>query len=178
MELALLGIRLVVGLAYAAHGAQKLFGAFGGDGIAGTADYFEKLGLRPGRLQAWAAGSTEFLGGSLIAVGLVTPIAATALIAVMTAAMLTVNLLNGFFVTNNGYEYNLVLVAALFALAGIGAGNWSLDSAVGIDFAGTVPALIALAAGIIGGLGTVISGRLVPDRNSAHGHRYAARHTA
>ena len=178
MELALLGIRLVVGLAFAAHGAQKLFGAFGGDGIAGTTDYFEQLGLRPGRLQALAAGSTEFFGGWLIAVGLVTPIAATALIAVMTAAMLTVNLRNGFFVIDNGYEYNVVLIAALFALAGIGAGNWSLDDAIGIDLAGTLPALTALGAGTLGGLGAVISGRLIPDRNSANRHRYAARPAA
>ena len=107
-----------------------------------------------------------------------TLLAATALIAVMTAAMLTVNLANGFSVTNNGYEYNLVLVATLFALAAIGAGNWSLDSVVDIDLAGTVPALVALGAGILGGFSAVVGGRFVPDRNSAHGDRYAARQTA
>jgi putative oxidoreductase len=68
----------------------------------------------------------------------------------MTAAVLTVHLRNGFFNTANGYEYNLVLAAALFALAGIGAGNWSLDSALGLDLAGTVWALAALAVGVLG----------------------------
>jgi putative oxidoreductase len=85
----------------------------------------------------------------------VTPLAATALIAVMTAATLTVNLANGFFVTRNGYEYNLVLVATLFALAAIGAGNWSLDSALGIDLTGTLWAVGALGVG--GWVGSVRS---------------------
>src|ERR687888_2113971 len=104
MGLALLGLRLVVGLGFAAHGAQKLFGVFGGYGIDGTAGFFEQIGLRPGKLHAWAAGIAEFAGGLLIALGLVTPFAAAALIAV-TAAVLTVHLRNGFFVSNNGYEY-------------------------------------------------------------------------
>lgn len=167
MEVALLAIRLAVGLAFAAHGAQKLFGAFGGGGISGTADDFERLGLRPGKLQALAAGSTEFFGGLLITFGLVTPVAAAALIAVMTAAVLTVNFSNGYFVTENGYEYNVVLVAALFALAAIGAGNWSLDNALGIELTGTAPALVALGAGITGGLGAVFGGRFAPGGKPA-----------
>ena len=161
MEIGLLVLRLVVGLGFAAHGAQKLFGAFGGHGLEGTAGFFEGIGLRPGRLHAWAAGSAEFFGGLLIALGLATPFAAAALIAVMTAAVLSVHLPNGFFVAGNGYEYNLVLVAAVFALAAIGAGDWSLDRALDLDLAGTGWALGALGAGIIGGLGAVISGRLV-----------------
>jgi len=108
----------------------------------------------------------------------VTPLAATALIAVMTAATLTVNLANGFFVTRNGYEYNLVLVATLFALAAIGAGDWSLDSALGIDLTGTLWAVGALGVGVLGGLGAVLSGRLAPDRGSGCGQRYAERHAA
>src|SRR5438105_15825797 len=106
MEIALLVLRLVVGLAFAAHGAQKLFGIFGGHGLSGTAGFFEAIGLRPGRLHAWAAGNAEFFGGLLIALGLLTPLAAAALIAVMTAAVLSVHVRNGFFVTNNGFEYN------------------------------------------------------------------------
>jgi putative oxidoreductase len=168
----------VVGLAFAAHGAQKLFGAFGGDGIEGTAGSFERIGLRPGRLQAWTAGTTEFSGGVLIALGLVTPLAATALIAVMVAGTLTVTLKNGFFVDNNGYEYNLVVAATLFALVGIGAGDWSLDSAVGLNMSGTLWAFAALGAGIVGGLGAVVGGRLAPDRNSGYVQRYAERHAS
>jgi putative oxidoreductase len=108
----------------------------------------------------------------------VTPLAATALIAVMVAATLTVTVSNGFFVTSNGYEYNLVMAATLFGLAGIGPGNWSLDSAVGIDLTGTLPAVGALGAGVLGGLGAVVSGRLVPARDSGHGQPYAERHAA
>jgi putative oxidoreductase len=174
VEIALLGLRLVIGLGFAAHGAQKLFGILGGHGIAGTAGFFEQIGLRPGRVHAWAAGSSEFFGGLLIAAGLVTPFAAAALIAVMTAAVLTVHLKNGFFVSENGYEYNLVLAAALFALAGIGAGEWSLDNALGLDLAGTAWALGTLGAGILGGLGAVLSGRLV----SRHEHVHSQPHTA
>ena len=73
MEVALLALRLVVGLTFAAHGAQKLFGVFGGGGIAGTAGAFDQIGLRPVKLQAWVAAVAEFVGGLLIAVGLATP---------------------------------------------------------------------------------------------------------
>ena len=164
MELALLGLRLVVGLGFAAHGAQKLFGSFGGHGIEGTAGMFEQIGLRPGKVHARIAGTFEFFGGALIALGLVTPFAAAALIAVMTAAVLTVHLPKGFFNTAGGYEFNLVMVAALFALAGVGAGDWSLDHALDLDLAGTGWALGALGAGVLGGLGAVFSGRLVSGR--------------
>src|SRR5436190_16277384 len=171
MDLALLALRLVVGLTFSAHGAQKVFGAFGGHGIEGTAGFFEQIGLRPGKLHAWVAGAAELFGGLAIALGLVTPIAAAALIGVMTAAVLTVHLKNGFFVANQGYEFNLALAAALFALAGIGAGSWSLDNALNIDLTGTGWALGALGAGILGGIGAVVSGRLVGTREArGHGH--------
>jgi putative oxidoreductase len=169
MNLALLVLRLVVGLGFAAHGAQKLFGAFGGGGITGTGGFFEQIGLRPGKLHAFAAGAAEFAGGLLIAVGLVTPVAAAALIGVMTAAVLTVHARNGFFVTSNGFEYNLTLAAAVFALAGVGAGHWSLDHVLGLDLASTGWALAALAAGVLGGLGAVLSGRLAGRRQPEHG---------
>jgi putative oxidoreductase len=175
MALALLGLRLAVGLGFAAHGAQKLFGIFGGHGIDGTAGFFEQIGLRPGKLHAWSAGAAEFGGGLLIALGLVTPFAAAALIAVMTAAVVTVHVKNGFFVTDQGYEYNLVLAAALFALAGIGAGQWSLDNALGLDLAGTGWAISALAVGLLGGIGAVASGRIAARRDESHpGHPAAA----
>ena len=172
MNLALLALRLAVGLGFAAHGSQKLFGSFGGGGIDGTAGFFDQIGLKPGKVHAWAAGATEFFGGLLIAFGLLTPIAAAGLIGVMTAAVLSVHLKNGFFNTNQGYEYNLVLAAALFALAGIGAGQWSLDTALGIDLTGAGWALAALAAGIAGGIGAVVSGRMTDRaaRHAEHGH--------
>jgi putative oxidoreductase len=160
MDLALLVLRLVVGLLFAAHGAQKLFGVLGGGGLEGTAGMFDNIGLRPGWLQARVAGTAELVGGLLIALGLFTPFAAAALIAVMVAAIVTVHAPNGIWNTNQGYEFNLVLIAAVFALAGIGAGAWSLDNALGFDLHGTIWAIAAVAAGIIGGIGTVISGRI------------------
>jgi putative oxidoreductase len=164
MALALLGLRLVVGLTFVAHAVPKFFGVWGGGGIQATADTFDQIGMRPGRFHAWLAGLAELGGGLLIAVGLVTPVAAAALIAVMTAAVVTVHLRNGFFNAHNGYEYNLVIAAAAFALAGTGPGEWSLDNALGIDLAGAGWALVALGAGILGGLGAVLSGRLTSER--------------
>jgi putative oxidoreductase len=160
MDLALLVLRLVVGLLFVGHGAQKLFGAFGGGGLQGTAGMFDNIGLQPGWLHARAAGTAEFLGGALIALGLFTPFAAAALIGVMTAAVITVHAPNGIWNSNQGYEFNLVLAAVVFALAGIGAGAWSLDNAFGFDLHGVIWAIAALVVGVIGGVGAVISGRL------------------
>ena len=160
MDLALLVLRVVVGLLFVGHGAQKLFGVFGGGGLEGTAGMFDSIGLRPGWLHARAAGTAEFAGGALLALGLFTPFAAAALIGVMTAAVITVHLPNGIWNSNQGYEFNLVLTAVVFALAGIGAGGWSLDNAFGFDLHGTLWAIAALAAGVIGGVGAVLSGRM------------------
>jgi putative oxidoreductase len=160
MDLALLVLRVVVGLLFVGHGAQKLFGVFGGGGLEGTAGMFDNIGLRPGWLHARAAGTAEFLGGALIALGLFTPFAASALIGVMTAAVITVHARNGIWNSNQGYEFNVVLSAAVFALAGIGAGAWSLDNAFGFDLHGVIWAVAALAVGIIGGVGSVIFGRI------------------
>ena len=171
MAYGLLLLRLVLGLTLAAHGAQKLFGAFGGNGLEGTAGFFEQIGLRPGWLHARAAGGAELFGGLLIALGLFTPFAAAAVIGVMTAAIITAHLPKGFFNTAGGYEYNLTLIAAVFALAGVGAGDWSLDHAFGLHLAGTVWALAALGAGVLGGLGAIVSGRLAqqgPDAGQPH----------
>ncbi len=164
MDLALLALRVVVGLLLVGHGAQKLFGAFGGGGLDGTAGMFDNIGLRPGWLHARAAGAMEFVGGVLLALGLFTPFAAAAIIAVMTAAVITVHAQNGIWNTNKGYEFNLVISAAVFALAGVGAGAWSLDNALGFDLHGTAWAIGALVVGVIGGVGAVLSGRTVTGR--------------
>ena len=149
------------------HGAQKLFGWFGGGGIDATAGFFEQAGLRPGRLHAWAGGLGEFGGGALLALGLLSPLAAAALIGVMTAAILTVHLRNGLWATKQGYEYNLVLIGVAFAVAAVGPGAWSLDNALNLDLAGAGWGLAALAAGLLGGLGAVFSGRL---QHGGHHH--------
>jgi putative oxidoreductase len=166
MDLALIVLRVVVGLLFMGHGAQKLFGAFGGGGMKGTSDMFDAIGLRPGRLHAPAGGGAEFFGGALLALGLLTPIGAALVIAVMVAATVTVHFAKGIWATNGGYEYNLVMIAAAFALAGAGPGSWSLDNALGIDWSSTGWGLAALGAGVLGGLVAVASGRLAAARES------------
>jgi putative oxidoreductase len=159
MDLALLVLRAVVGLLMMGHGAQKLFGSFGGHGIAGTGQFFEGLGLRPGRRHATAAGAAEFGAGLLLVLGLVTPLGAAAIIGVMAVAILTVHAPKGPWVTDGGYEYNALIIAVAFALAGAGPGAWSLDNAFGLDVAGTGWALGALGAGILGGIAALLSAR-------------------
>ncbi|HWM06176.1 MAG TPA: DoxX family protein [Actinophytocola sp.] len=126
---------------------------------------FEALSLRPGHLHARAAGATELLGGALLALGLATPAGAALVIAVMVTAMVTVHLRNGIWITNGGYEYDVVIIAAAFVLAGVGPGHWSLDNAFGSDWSSTGWALAALGAGLVGGLGAVISGRMAASRD-------------
>src|SRR3954469_2032260 len=145
MDLALFVLRVVVGGLFAAHGAQKLFGAFGGHGIAGTGQFFENLGLRPGERHARLAGLGEFGGGLLLVFGLLTPLGAAAIIGVMTVAILTVHGTKGWQNTEGGYEYNLVLATAAFALAAAGPGAWSLDNAFGLDMSGAGWGIAALA---------------------------------
>ena len=118
MEVALLIIRVIAGLLFAGHGAQKLFGWFGGNGLKGTAGFFEQnLGLSPGRVHAGAAGFNEFAGGLLLAFGLFTPLAAALIIATMTAAIITVHAKNGPWVTDNGWELNALYGVIAFSVA-------------------------------------------------------------
>jgi len=159
MDLALLVLRLVVGLFFVGHGAQKLFGAFGGHGIEGTGQFFESIGIRPGKRNALAAGWSEFLGGALLALGLFSPLGALLIIATMTTAILSVHAKNGPWVTDSGYEYNLVLIASSFLIAA-NPGDWSLDAAFGLgEIHGTAFALGALVLGVAGGAMALAAGR-------------------
>lgn len=151
MLVGLLILRVVVGLTLAGHGAQKLFGWFGGHGLSGTGGFMESLGFVPGRFAALTAGLTETLGGLLLAVGLVTPLAAAGIIGVMLVATVAVHLSNGFFITAGGYEYNLVLAAVALSLAFAGPGAWSLDAVLGLAWHGLDWGLGALALGVLGG---------------------------
>ena len=151
MDLALFVLRIVVGLFFVGHGAQKLWGHFGGHGLAGTGQFFESIGMRPGRLNAQVAGTSEFLGGLLLALGLLSPLGAILIISVMTVAIITVHGKNGPWVTDQGYEYNLVLITAAFVIAA-GPGSASLDGALDIGtIHGAGWALIALFVGAAGG---------------------------
>lgn len=151
MAFALLILRLVVGLTMAAHGAQKLFGWFGGYGLTGTGGFLEQLGFIPGRRNALFAGLAEFIGGLLLAIGLATPIAATLIISVMFVAVATVHVKKGYFNHNQGYEYNLLLTVVVLSVTIIGAGPLSLDAALGLRDAGPLWGLGALVAGLVGG---------------------------
>jgi putative oxidoreductase len=173
MSLGLLVLRVVVGLLFFGHGAQKLFGWYGGHGLAGTGAFFEQMGFPQGKRQAFTAGLFEAAGGLLLALGLFTPFAAAALIAVMTVAVIKVHAAKGPWVTEGGYEYNAVLMAVAFALAGVGAGNWSLDHALSFNLHGTAWALGALGAGILGGLLPLAEARIAARRHD-HAHPTAA----
>lgn len=120
-------LRVVIGLTFMAHGAQKLFGWFGGGGLAGVGQWMESIGLAPGYLMALLAGSAEFFGGLALVIGLLVRPAAVALIVVALVAIVSVHWVNGFFMSNNGYEYALALLVACVALLLEGAGKLSLD---------------------------------------------------
>ena len=122
-----LALRLPVGIIFAAHGAQKLFGAFGGYGLQGTGQWMASIGLEPGVLMALLAGGAEFFGGLALIMGLLVRPAALSLAITMVVAIFAVHVQNGLFMSNNGYEFALSLLAASVALTLQGAGAWSAD---------------------------------------------------
>lgn len=129
-SLAGLALRIPAGIIFVAHGAQKLFGSFGGYGLEGTGQWMASIGLEPGFLMALGAGSAEFFGGIALLIGLLTRPAAVVLAFTMIVAILTVHISNGLFMSNNGYEFGLSLLAISVALAYSGGGRFSLDRAL------------------------------------------------
>ncbi len=127
-SLATLPLRLAGGLIFAAHGAQKLFGWFGGYGLQGTGQWMASIGLEPGYLMAFMAGSAEFFGGLALMFGLFTRPAALVLAVTMLIAIFAVHVENGLFMSNNGYEFGLALLALAASLAVSGAGGGSIDA--------------------------------------------------
>lgn len=123
-----LALRVPVGIIFVAHGAQKLFGAFGGYGLEGTGQFMDTLGLSPGYLMALLAGSAEFFGGLALLFGLLVRPAAAALAFAMVVAIFAAHIDKGPFLANNGYEFGLALLAASVSLAISGAGRFSLDA--------------------------------------------------
>ncbi|MEQ6889084.1 DoxX family protein [Halomonas sp. CS7] len=130
-------LRVPVGLTLAAHGAQKLFGWFGGYGLEGTGQWMASIGLEPGTLMALMAGSAEFFGGLALVLGLLTRPAALVSAFTMLVAIFTVHIGNGLFMANNGYEYALTLFAVTLALTVQGAGRFALDNLLLERFADT-----------------------------------------
>lgn len=125
-----LALRVPIGVIFAAHGAQKLFGWFGGYGLRGTAGWLESIGLAPGTLMALLAGGAEFFGGLALILGVLTRPAALALAFTMLVAIFKVHFVNGLFMANNGYEFGLSLLAASVALLLSGAGRVSVDEII------------------------------------------------
>ena len=160
MNFGLLIVRLAIGLTLAAHGSQKLFGWFGGYGVAGTAGFLEQLGFRPGRLNAVLSGLAEAGGGFLLALGLFTPVAAAAILAVMVVAIASVHLPKGFFTQNGGFEFPLALAATALGVAFAGPGSFSLDRAFGITWQGETWGIAALAAGLLMGAAPLVARRI------------------
>lgn len=128
MDIGLLIIRVVIGVLFVGHGAQKLFGWFGGYGLNGTGGWFDSIGMKPGVTMALIAGLAELTGGILFAIGLLTPVAGLLIAGTMAMAILKVHGQNGLWSTSNGYEYNLTLLAVAIGIALIGPGHYSLDA--------------------------------------------------
>jgi putative oxidoreductase len=153
MDYGLLLLRVVVGLTMFAHGSQKLFGWFGGGGLAGTRGWLGSMGFRPPGLLALAVALAES-GGLILALGLLTPLGALGIASAMFVAIVSVHLSKGFFVGAGGFEYNLVLATSAVAVAATGPGRFSLDRAFHADdnwsgvWWGVGVLVLSLAAGL------------------------------
>ena len=150
-DLGLLGLRLVAGGLLAGHGAQKLFGWFGGYGLEGTGGWLESMGFKPGKQWAMMAGASEFGGGVLTALGLLHPLGPIASVGAMTVASLDVHGGKPIWAAEGGAELPVVNIAAALALAASGPGAFSLDRALGIKMPKEVVglAILAVAGGIL-----------------------------
>ena len=152
VNIVLLAVHLFLGLMIFAHGFQKFFR---GGRIAGTAGWFESIGMRPGRLNAYAAATTELGVGVLLVLGLLTPLAGAGLIALMVVAIVTVHRANGFFNFNKGQgiEYNLALIVSALVPGVLGAGRYSLDQVWHwYHWSGGTRLLVVTLLGVGGGL--------------------------
>jgi putative oxidoreductase len=150
MGLGKLMLRATIGGYFFGHGMQKLAGWFGGHGPEATGEFFEQVGLRPGKESALIAGAAEAGGGTLLALGLLTPAAVSLLTGVMTNAIRHVHWKNGLWNSDGGIELPALVLASLAALADSGPGRFSLDEALGFRLRGPVVAALAMGAGAAG----------------------------
>ena len=156
-------LRLGIGLIIAAHGAQKLFGWWGGPGMTKWAQSVQRLRIRPARPWAWVAALSEFGGGLLLAIGLLSPLGSLAIIGAMLVAIATVHLRKGFWTSKGGYEFNLSLIAGAAALAFTGPGSYSLDGALRIHLPEPLTLIVGTIALIAGVSATLLSRSPEPD---------------
>ncbi len=145
VDLGMLVLRLAIGPMLVLHGANKVWG---GGGLAGTAGWFESLGLRPGWLHARLGAGTELVAGALVTLGLLTGLASTAFVGLMAVAALTDHRGKGYFIFKGGWEYVLLVAMAAVALAVVGPGAWSLDAALDLPFSGPWWGLVAAVGGV------------------------------
>ena len=150
LDTGLLLLRLFIGVPIVAHGAQKLFGWFGGYGLKGTGGFLDSIGFQPGTTFAAIAALSEFGGGILLAVGLLTPFGSAAVLAAMIVAAISVHWKQGFFGQNNGYELPYLYAAVALVLALTGGGRFSLDSELQLSFTNRVEVVAgAIVAAVI-----------------------------
>ena len=152
MSFGLLVLRLVIGGLFIGHGTQKLFGWFDGYGLEGTGGFMQSLGYRPGKPYAALGGVAEAGGGLLLFLGLLTPLAAAAIIGVMLNAIFAVHVENGAWAQNNGYEYPMVLAVAAGAIALGDGGAAALDHILGLNlggFFGWIGIFVGIIAGVV-----------------------------
>ncbi len=160
LGLGLLILRLVVGLTIAAHGAQKLFGWFEGPGLEGFSGALEQMRIRPSKPWATIAALAEFVGGLLVAAGFLSPLGSLAVIGSMVVAIATVHVGRGFFNTEGGIEFPLLMAAAALALALTGPGRFSVDAAAGIRLPEPLTLIVGLIVVAIGVAATLASRRV------------------
>lgn len=159
LDLGLLVVRLALGPMLFAHGFNKVFG---GGRLAGTAGWFESLGLKPGWLHARIAAFTELSAGVLMTLGLLTGLVSLAFVGLMVVAALTDHRGKGYFVFKGGWEYVVLVAVVAVGLAAAGPGNWSLDNAFGLDVAGVWWAVIAAVGGVAAAAGLLLTFRRLP----------------
>lgn len=156
LDAGMLVVRLALGPMLLAHGVNKVWG---GGGLAGTAGWFESLGLRPGWLHARLAAVTEIVAGVLVTVGLLTGLASAAFVGLMTVAALTDHRGKGYYVFKGGWEYVVLVAMVAVALAAIGPGGWSLDAALGLPLSGLGWGAFSAVAGVLAALGLLAAFR-------------------
>lgn len=162
-DLGLLALRLVAGGLMAGHGAQKLFGAFGGYGVEGTGGWLESMGLKPGKTWAYLAGGGEFGSGLLTALGFLHPLGPISMFGPMIMAWATVHAGKPIWTTSGGGELPLLYLAAATATGLTGPGSYSLDEALDIEV--PMPLVLLTLAGVAAGIGAGLSMRETPSEN-------------